>query len=77
MPLLHIITEGHTHIIMDIHRTDIMDIPDIMATETIHTMGTDLTVIRVTKYGGGISVSDPCFCCQDDGISASTSSPIL
>jgi hypothetical protein len=49
MPLLHIITAAHTHIIMDIHRMDIMDIPDIMATETIHIMGIDLTVIRAAN----------------------------
>ena len=54
MPLLLIIMEGHTHIITVIHLTDIMDImeiPDIMVIETIHIMGTDLTVIRVTNKG--------------------------
>jgi len=47
MPLLLIITEGHTHIIMVIHLMDIMDIPDIMVIETTHIMATDLTGIRV------------------------------
>jgi len=51
MPLLLIIMEGHTHIITVIHLTDIMEIPDIMVIETIHIMGTDLTVIRVTNKG--------------------------
>ena len=58
MLLLLIITGGHTHLIMDIHLTDIMEIPDIMATgtihiimatETIHIMGIDLTVIRIAN----------------------------
>jgi len=39
--LLIIIMEGHTHIITVIHLMDIMDIPDIMAT--------DLTGIKVTN----------------------------
>ncbi len=47
--LLLIITGGHTHIIMDIHLTDIMEIPDITATGIIHIMGTDLTVIRIAN----------------------------
>ena len=39
MLLLLIITGGHTHLIMDIHLPDIMeimDIPDIMAIGTTH-----------------------------------------
>jgi len=52
MLLLLIITGGHTHLIMDIHLPDIMEImeiPDIMATGTILIMGTDLTVIRIAN----------------------------
>jgi len=57
MLLLLIITGGHTHLIMDIHLTDIMEIPDIMATGIIHLMATgtilivgiDLTVIRIAN----------------------------
>ena len=43
---------GHTHLIMDIHLPDIMEImaiPDIMATATIHIRTTHFTVIRIAN----------------------------